>query len=73
MKKKTKKLGDKKFSFREQYSKSWNFIKESRNFIYAAIGVFLVFVLIGYFVPVSDESSKFWFDKFVKFVASWNF
>jgi stage II sporulation protein M len=56
---KKKRVGKKeKFSFREQYIKSWNYIKESRNFIYFSIGIFLVFALIGFFVPASEELSS---------------
>ena len=40
--------------FSRNYKLSWKFLKESRNFIYFIIGVFLLFVLIGYFVPTPD-------------------
>jgi len=47
----------------EEYKKSWNFIKESRNFIYSVIGVFFVFLLIGFFIPtptaISEQILKF--------------
>jgi len=46
-----KKIG---FSLKNEYRKSWDYIKESRNFIYSLVGVFLIFVLIGFFVPVPD-------------------
>ena len=45
-----KKRGDKKFCLREQYKLSWDYIKESRRYIYFVIGLFFVFALIGYFV-----------------------
>ena len=44
-----------KFSLREQYKKGFDFITESRKFIYAIIIIFFVFVLIGFFVPVSES------------------
>jgi len=44
-----------RFSLKEQYKKSWNYIKESKNFIYAAIIIFVVFALIGFFVPVPAD------------------
>lgn len=44
--------------FKENYSKSWKFIKESRNFIYIMTFVFFCFVLIGFFVPVPDSIAK---------------
>ncbi len=39
------------FSISKEYKKSWAYVKESRNFIYAAVGVFVFFVLVGYFIP----------------------
>ena len=48
---------------RENYLLSLNFIKESKIFIYAIIGIFLFFTLIGFFIPtpeaVSDQILKF--------------
>lgn len=47
-----KKRGAKnKFSLAEEYKQSWEYVKESRNYIYAIIVVFFVFTLIGFFVP----------------------
>ena len=34
--------------FRENYSKSWEYIKESKNFIWAAVIIFFVAVIIGF-------------------------
>ena len=34
-----------------QYGKSWKYIKESKNFIYAILIIFFLFILIGAFVP----------------------
>ena len=42
------------FDLREQYKKSWNYLKESKSFIYVIIAVFFVFILIGFFVPAPD-------------------
>ncbi len=39
---------------KEQYIKSWNYIKESKNFIFAVVILFLIFLLIGFFVPAPD-------------------
>ena len=51
------------FSIKEQYLKSFAYIKEARNFIYLVIGLFFVFSLIGFFIPapeiVSEEVLKF--------------
>jgi stage II sporulation protein M len=34
--------------FRENYSKSWEYIKESKNFIWAAVVIFFIAVIIGF-------------------------
>lgn len=39
------------FSLKREYKESWNYIKESRKFIYVIIGIFAIFALIGFFVP----------------------
>ena len=48
---KTKKKG----FFKDNYSKSWQFIKDSKNFIYAIIAVFFGLALIGFIFPVPDS------------------
>jgi|TARA_Y100000034_G_scaffold102405_1_gene127250 stage II sporulation protein M len=51
------------FNFIEEYKKSWNFIKESKNFIYSVIGIFFVFSLIGFFITapaiIAEQILKF--------------
>ncbi len=42
------------FSLKEEYKKSWSYIKESQNFIYVIIAVFLFFALIGFFIPAPE-------------------
>ena len=42
----------------KEYKKSWNFLKESKNFIYSVIGVFFVFSLIGFFITPPAEVSE---------------
>ena len=37
------------------YRLSWNYIKESKNFIWAIVGVFLLFAFVGFFIPASPE------------------
>lgn len=41
--------------FGKYYGDSWSFIKDSRNFIYAAIILFVVSTLIGFIFPVLFE------------------
>jgi stage II sporulation protein M len=57
MKSKSKKRGSKKKRgfFVDNYIKSWKYIKESKNFIFASIGIFLLFVLIGFFVKPPEQ------------------
>ncbi len=46
-----KRTQKKKFSLREEYSKSFGYIKESKNFIYIIIILFFVLALVGFFIP----------------------
>jgi len=41
----------KNFNLKEQYKKSWVFIKDSKKFIYLVLVLFFVFVLIGFLMP----------------------
>ena len=52
---KKKKRGRNKFNLRNEYKLSWNYIKDSKNFIWAIVGVFFLFALFGYFFPASLE------------------
>lgn len=49
-----KKKARKNFNLKNEYEKSWNYIKELQNFIYIIIAVFLFFVLIGFFLPAPE-------------------
>ncbi len=53
-----KKENKKEFNLKEEYKKSWNYLKESKNFIYVIVAVFFVFVLIGFFIPAPDSLAK---------------
>jgi len=48
----------KKFNFKEEYLKSLQFIKESRKFIYIAILIFLVFIIVGAFFSAPEVLRK---------------
>jgi len=37
-----------------QYIKSWNYLKESKNFIYFSILAFFLFALVGFFFPAPE-------------------
>jgi len=38
------------FSLKKEYIESWRFIKESKNFIYVAVGIFVAFFILAFFV-----------------------
>jgi stage II sporulation protein M len=38
--------------FKEQYKKSFDYIRQSKNFIFFVILIFFIFALIGFFMPV---------------------
>jgi len=62
MKANKKKQTGKRKSFsgflRNNYKSSWEFIAKSKNFIFIIIGVFMLFALIGFFVPAPNEISS---------------
>ena len=41
-----------------EYRKSWGFVKESRNFIYAVILVFFITSLLGFFIPLPESLTQ---------------
>jgi len=62
---KQKKRLKKKFSLKENYRKSWKYIKNSRKFIFVVIGIFLLFLLVGLFIPAPDSIYK-WISDYVQ-------
>lgn len=53
---------------KEQYKKSFLYIKESKNFIYGIIIIFFLFSLIGFFVPLPEEISQQILDYFKEII-----
>ncbi|MCF7910237.1 stage II sporulation protein M [Candidatus Pacearchaeota archaeon] len=53
-------MKNKKFyvKFKQSYLESWKYIKNSRNFIYSGIGIFFLFSIIGFLVPVPEQISS---------------
>ena len=51
---KKRKRGKKEFNLREQYKESWDYIRDSKKFIYFVIAIFFAFAIIGFFVPAPD-------------------
>ena len=48
----------------DQYKKSWDFIKEIKNFIYVSIGIFFFFAIYSFFISPPD----FVVEKILKFI-----
>jgi len=46
------------FSLKKSYSESWSYIKSSKNFIFISILFFVLFFLIGFFLPAPENISK---------------
>jgi stage II sporulation protein M len=42
------------FSLKEEYRKCWDYLKESKKFIYSIVLIFLIFAIIGFFIPAPD-------------------
>ncbi|MBL7058997.1 stage II sporulation protein M [Candidatus Pacearchaeota archaeon] len=55
VKKKSKK---KDFNLKQEYKESWKYLKDSKNYIYFSIGIFLIFTLIGFFIPAPEHISE---------------
>lgn len=49
MKSKKRKL--RKNFFADNYAKCWDYLGESKNFIFAVVGIFLAFFAVGFFAP----------------------
>ena len=50
------------FSLKKEYIESWRFIKESKNFIYVAIGIFIAFFILAFFVHPSEALLNYIFE-----------
>ncbi len=48
----------KKNFFKKNFIEGWRYTKESRNFIYTVSAIFLLFLLIGYFIPPPKAIEK---------------
>jgi len=60
--KKKKKRG---FNLKKEYIESWRYIKESKNFIYLAIGVFFASFILAFFIQPSETVLNYLF-KFIQ-------
>lgn len=50
------------FSLKKEYKESWRYIKESKNFIYVAIGIFVAFFILAFFVHPSEALLNYIFE-----------
>jgi len=50
-----KKKSKKKFNLKKEYKDSWNYIKESKKFIYFIIALFFVFTMAGFFISLPQS------------------
>ena len=41
--------------FKKGFKESFDYVKSSKNYIYSVIGVFAIFVLLGFFIPVPES------------------
>ncbi len=57
-KKDVKKTSKENFSLKEEYVKTWDYLKKTKKFIWIIAIVFLVMALIGYFVPAPEFISN---------------
>jgi len=48
----------KEFNLKNQYIKSWNYIKQSRNFIWCIVLIFLIFTVLGFLFPTPEFIRK---------------
>ena len=46
------------FSLLEEYKLCWNYIKDSKNFIYFIMAIFVFFILVGFFLPVPETLAE---------------
>jgi len=54
----------KNFNILKEYKKSWEYLRESKNFIFIIIGIFFFFVLLGFFI----SPPEFVYNEIIKFV-----
>lgn len=64
-KKRESKKKKKQGFFKENYLQSWDYIKESKSFIYYTIIIFIFFAIIGLILPVPEYISEL-ISKFIK-------
>ena len=58
-----KKKKKRKFNLKKEYKECWDYLKDSKRFIWIVVGIFFIFTMIGFFVPaptlISEQIMKF--------------
>ena len=63
----SRKLEKKKgFNLWREYEKAWEYIKDSKKFIYVITGIFFFFLLMGFFVPTPE----FLYNQIIDFIRN---
>jgi len=52
------KMTKKKGNLKSEYKESWNYIKDSRFFIYAVIIIFFLFAFLGFFISLPESVAE---------------
>jgi len=50
------------FSLKKEYIESWRYLKESKNFIYVAIGIFVASFILAFFISPSETLLNYIFE-----------
>lgn len=53
-----RKKNKKNFDLKREYRESLDYIKETKNFIYIVVAIFLFFVLVGFFLPAPESLAE---------------
>ena len=51
-------MKNKKFDIKEEYRKSFEYLRNSKNFIYVIVGIFAFFTLFGFFISTPENVSN---------------
>jgi stage II sporulation protein M len=58
MKKKSVKKKKEDFSLKQEYKKSWEYLRKSKNYLWTIVIIFLIMVIIGFLVPAPEFLSE---------------
>ncbi len=55
---KKNKKSKEKLSLKQEYKKSWKYLKETKNYLWIIAGIFLIMALVGFFIPAPEFISE---------------